>query len=451
MGCIESKQSKYIERDPVETLYLQRTISKKVNDIQTGLSKIPAVTNAIGKDITLEKSPKIAVRNGRMRRSFSSGCLFTKFPRWKGYKVCNLCITDEGTDLDHNVMKHRVAKRHCSRCEMVDDITKNMRKNAPSEFSMSVLANLLALTSLDLAAPASDALVKNRKNDWIQLAGHPGSFAPAGPNTIWKRRITKDNTETMAYESLMEDEAHDIVPMFFREVEYNSEYFIEIEDLLQHFVNPNIMDIKIGKRTFLESEVKNPLLRKDLYEKMVSLDPKAPTTEESEQKAITKLRYMQFRERESSTAELGFRIEALRMANEPPKTNLKKVRSREQINSEFCSFLQGRNTIRLKLCEKLKYLRRKFEMSTFFMSHEIIGSSILMIFDNHENAGVWMIDFSKAKPLEEGRTLTHRAEWTLGNSEDGYLTGVDNLIQILGELQCHEETVSKETECKTVQ
>lgn len=69
-------------------------------------------------------------------------------------------------------------------------------------------------------------------------------------------------------------------------------------------------------RTFMESEVKNPVLRKDLYEKMVKLCPVAPTPEEREQQAITKLRYMQFREEESSTAEYGFRIEALRVGSQ---------------------------------------------------------------------------------------------------------------------------------------
>ena len=48
-------------------------------------------------------------------------------------------------------------------------------------------------------------------------------------------------------------------------------------------------------RTFLESEVKNPVLRKDLYEKMVKLDPNEPTEKEHEQKSITKLHYMQVR------------------------------------------------------------------------------------------------------------------------------------------------------------
>ena len=48
-------------------------------------------------------------------------------------------------------------------------------------------------------------------------------------------------------------------------------------------------------RTFLESEVKNPVLRKDMYEKMVKLAPDEPTADEHEQKAVTKLRYMQVR------------------------------------------------------------------------------------------------------------------------------------------------------------
>ena len=39
--------------------------------------------------------------------------------------------------------------------------------------------------------------------------------------------------------------------------------------------------------------MKNPVLRKDLYEKMVSIDPDAPTEEEKKQEAVTKLRYMQ--------------------------------------------------------------------------------------------------------------------------------------------------------------
>lgn len=67
-------------------------------------------------------------------------------------------------------------------------------------------------------------------------------------------------------------------------------------------------------RTFLESEVMNPVQRKDLYQKMIKLDPSEPSDEEHTSCAVTKLRYMQFRERESSTASLGFRIEAAKVS-----------------------------------------------------------------------------------------------------------------------------------------
>lgn len=46
---------------------------------------------------------------------------------------------------------------------------------------------------------------------------------------------------------------------------------------------------------------------------MVALDPTAPTPEEHATKAVTKLRYMQFREQQSSTCSLGFRIEAMKV------------------------------------------------------------------------------------------------------------------------------------------
>jgi hypothetical protein len=41
-----------------------------------------------------------------------------------------------------------------------------------------------------------------------------------------------------------------------------------------------------------------------------------------------------------------------------------------------------------------------------------------------------MIDFAKTAALPAGATLTHRAPWTSGNREDGYLTGVDSLLDV---------------------
>lgn len=60
----------------------------------------------------------------------------------------------------------------------------------------------------------------------------------------------------------------------------------------------------------MESEVSNCTKRTDLYKKMTAIAPNEPTEQEHKDGAITKLRYMQFRERKSSTSLLGFRIEA---------------------------------------------------------------------------------------------------------------------------------------------
>ncbi|KAH9513787.1 hypothetical protein Btru_031403 [Bulinus truncatus] len=223
------------------------------------------------------------------------------------------------------------------------------------------------------------------------------------------------------------------------------EDFIEIEDLLRHFNDPSIMDIKMGTRTFLEAEVKNPVLRKDLYEKMVKVDPNAPAPEERAQEAITKLRYMQFREHESSTASLGFRIEAIRMSGEPPNTNLKKVRTKEEVSYFIETFVKGHEVVIPSLHQRLSDIRDKFESIPFFQTHEIIGSSLLIMFDSSNHAGVWMIDFAKTIPVDD-IILTHRKPWQQGNHEDGYLTGLDNLVEIFGELTKKHGGSAEETD-----
>ncbi len=49
--------------------------------------------------------------------------------------------------------------------------------------------------------------------------------------------------------------------------------------------------------------------------------------------------------------------------------------------------------------------------------------------DHQNKAGIWLIDFAKTLRIED-HTLTHRQPWVVGNHEDGYLVGLDNLVQV---------------------
>jgi len=64
---------------------------------------------------------------------------------------------------------------------------------------------------------------------------------------------------------------------------------------------------------------------------------------------------------------------------------------------------------------------------------QIIGSSLLIVSDER-HVGVWMIDFAKILYVPD-RLLSHRDPWQLGNHEDGYLVGIDNLIKVT---DCHQ-------------
>lgn len=41
-----------------------------------------------------------------------------------------------------------------------------------------------------------------------------------------------------------------------------------------------------------------------------------------------------------------------------------------------------------------------------------------------------MIDFAKTSPLPDNVHITHRSPWSEGTHEDGYLLGLDNLIDL---------------------
>lgn len=185
----------------------------------------------------------------------------------------------------------------------------------------------------------------------------------------------------------------------------------------------------MGTRTFLESEVEKTAARPDLYQKMIAIDPRAPTEQERQTKAVTKLRYMQFREQQSSTCSQGFRIEAMKCRGSPPVTDLKKVKSSDEVVNTLDRFIGGREDIRQRLLARLCEIRSKIESSDYFNIREVVGSSLFIVYDDTK-VGVWMIDFAKINKLPEGQTVNHRTPWMQGNHEEGLLFGFDRLISV---------------------
>ncbi|XP_067275177.1 inositol-trisphosphate 3-kinase Cb [Pseudorasbora parva] len=308
---------------------------------------------------------------------------------------------------------------------------------SPSMFgSPDELAGAKSWRKLKTMVHCSPFVVSFKKRyPWVQLAGHTGSFQAGEYGKLLKKYC---ECEHQCLEKLMNDNLRPFVPGYYGVVQQNEQDYNLMDDLLTDFDSPSIMDCKMGSRTYLEEELvkarERPRLRKDMYEKMVAVDPGAPSPEERAQQAVLKPRYMQWRETLSSTATLGFRIEGIKKSDGTCNTSFKKTKHKEQVMKALVDFVDGNTQLLRSYLLRLEELRSALETSEFFKTHEVVGSSLLFVHDASGLARVWMIDFGKTIPLPPPQTLDHRTPWAEGNREDGYLWGLDNLIQIFSEM-----------------
>ncbi|XP_067239574.1 inositol-trisphosphate 3-kinase A [Chanodichthys erythropterus] len=275
---------------------------------------------------------------------------------------------------------------------------------------------------------------KRTQSSWIQLAGHQGNVRLSEGGEVLKRFC---KVEDVCLQALMSDALCQFVPHYFGHISQDGERYIRLEDLLSGLKHPVIMDCKMGVRTYQEEEIikarTNANVRSDMYQKMVKVDPAAPTAEEHVKRGVTKLRYLQWRDDSSSTSSLGFRIEGIVMGNGKVLRDFYKTHTEAQVTETLLSFTRRQVHILEAYESRLQALSEALKESTFFYKHEIIGSSLLFVHDCSSKANIWMIDFGKTIPTPEDVQLRHDVPWVEGNREDGYLIGLTSLTSLLRE------------------
>ena len=273
--------------------------------------------------------------------------------------------------------------------------------------------------------------------------GHIGTFLTDRRGTILKKAVP---TELEAYTALQGDSLYEFTPQYLGEatVEGRGQYIV-LCDVTQGFGSACVMDCKMGRRTFLECECSNQIPRADLFAKLVAISKELPTAEETENKAVSKLRYMTARENLSSSAELGFRIDGL-TGGVVSSEELKTVKCDAEIRKVFRAYLAhvapeagARRGVLKQIVRRLESLETALSTSTFFKRHEMIGSSLLFVSDA-TRAGVWLIDLAKCLPLPTDIEVTHTRPWSEGNHEDGWLFGFANILKTWRELSLEEDS-----------
>ena len=199
---------------------------------------------------------------------------------------------------------------------------------------------------------------------------------------------------------------------------------------------------------------------------------------------------MELRDSMSSTATLGYRIDAVLTPTGHKtafKSNLFRVQSQGDVVAELRAFLPRSaacaaagygahpRALAARFADALARLETDLRASPVFATHEFIGSTLFFVADargkcaralrpavlslralrprarapppaarvcasSRCRCGVWMIDFGITRPANrgEGGTLRHDVPWVAGNHEDGYLVGLAKL-QAAWRALCDEE------------
>jgi len=219
---------------------------------------------------------------------------------------------------------------------------------------------------------------------------------------------------------------------------------IRMQDLVSGMIRPCAMALVMGTRTITPDEftaqASEP--RQDLLGAMEAIDKEAPTPEDRDA-GISQRRYLSFLDERSSTATLGFRIDAFKTMVDgalctlplPEGLTLARLREERDVVRAVSVFVQHDKDIAAAFLLKLESLMAALERSAFFFKHSLVRTTMLLVYDDAAKAKMElkMMNFGSSHALPNGERLDHTAPWdgTAGCHEDGYLIGVQSLVRVM--------------------
>lgn len=270
------------------------------------------------------------------------------------------------------------------------------------------------------------------------VAGHVANFRKTPNGTLLKTTAAAEARTYKAFEAAKSPVSRFLPALKDVKDSTRKRVIIEMADLTHGVEGACLMDCKMGVRTFTEEDNASKDMRPDLLAKMLKVDPDAATPEEIDAGGITKMRYLRFREGASTTTTLGWRVDAIQLAEGvdgvvPDSNDLKSIDTEDKVRTAVKQYVQYNPQLCKNFTPKLKELRSALEQCEVFKSHSFVRTSMLFIYSNTTlDCSVHMIDMSKV--TKATHTLTHRGPWEPGNDEDGYLDGLDSIISIFEEL-----------------
>ena len=226
-------------------------------------------------------------------------------------------------------------------------------------------------------------------------------------------------------------------------IEVAEVYKVQMQDLAAGMIQPCGMALVMGTRTATRADFVHAAPRAEVLEACRAIDPSAPTSEEEAAGGMTQLRHLAVLDAISSTASLGFRIDAARtvvdgeLAPLPLKEGalLETLREEADVIGAFRTFVQLDPTVARAAAHKADAICHAWEKAAEFADkHALLRTTLLFVYDdaNREKCELKMMNFGFSYRVEEGG-VKHDAPWdgTADCHEDGWLTGMRNLARVL--------------------